>query len=273
MSQGCTLVLLLAMMIALAVGLMAWGPISLQPADHQYADLRQWAGLLYAFNALSCLPLFAVCLWGLIVIWRSDWPSSVRAPWLGFFALAALHSVSSALYHLSPGDVGHVLSHAFVAGAFAMLLLGFLSERVDVLYGSTPALATGLALAAAAGLWWFAGDWATGHGDLRPLLFLESLPILLIPAGALALSGTFTSSGDWLAMLCLYVASRGAGLADSAVFDATGWVSGHTLMQLLQAGVAARLAYRAGMAPGSVFGLASAGVEPTQRNTSLNTSS
>jgi len=42
MSQGCTLVLLLAMMLALAVGLTAWGPISLQPGDHAYADPRAW---------------------------------------------------------------------------------------------------------------------------------------------------------------------------------------------------------------------------------------
>jgi len=273
MSQGCTLVLLLAMMFALAVGLMAWGPISLQPGDHQYADQRSWAGIPNALDALSCLLLAGAAVWGMLATRRSAWPATLRAPWLAFFALAGLHSASSALYHLSGSDAGYALSHTFAAGAFAMLLLGFLSERVDTLYGSPHALAAGLTLAAAAGLWWFAGQWNIGRGDLRGLLFLESLPILLIPAGALALNGKYTTPGDWLAVLYLYVAARSAGLADSAVFNATGWISGHTLMHLLLAAVAARLAYRAGTAPGSVLGFAGAGVEPTQRSTSLNTSS
>ncbi len=273
MSQGCTLVLLLAMMSALAVGLMAWGPISLQPLDHQYADQRGWAGLANAFNALSCLPLLGVGGWGWAATWRSRWPATLRAAWLAFFALAALHAASAAIYHLAPGDIGQALSHTFAAGAFAMLLLGFLSERVDPLYGSTPALVVALALAAAAGLWWLVGQWVLGHGDLRGLLFLECLPILLIPAGALGLTGRFTSPADWLAMLYLYVAARSAGLADAAVFNATGWISGHALMHLLLAAVAARLAYRAGTAPGAAASFAGGAAEPTQRSTSLNTTS
>jgi hypothetical protein len=128
-------------------------------------------------------------------------------------------------------------------------------------------------LATLAAVWWLAGQWSTGHGDMRPLLFLEGLPILLIPAGALRLNGRFTSSGDWLAMLYLYVAARCAGLADSAVFNLSGWISGHTLMHLLLAAVAARLAYRAATAPGSAPDRVATGVEPTQRSTSLNTSS
>ena len=273
MSQGCTLVLLLAMMIALAVGLTAWGPISLQPRDHVYADPRAWAGIPNAFNVLSCLPLVGAGLWGLVAVSRSDWPPSLRMPWLGFFALVAMHSIAAAFYHLWPGNGSHAVAHVFAAGAFVMLLLGFLAERVDARYGSLQSLAIGVALAVLAGIWWFGGEWSIGHGDMRALLFLETVPVLLIPAGALRLNGRFTSSGDWLAMLCLYVAARSAGLADAAVFQATGWLGGHALMHLLLAALAARLAYRAGTVPGAVLGFAGLVAEPTQRKTSLNTSS
>jgi hypothetical protein len=253
MSQGCTLVLLLAMMIALAVGLTAWGPISLQPGDHAYADPRTWARIPNAFNVLSCLPLAAAGLRGFFSTWRAEWPSSLRRPWLAFFALVAVHAVA--------------------AGAFVALLLGFLAERVDARCGSPQGVTAGLALAVLAGLWWLGGEWSIGHGDMRALVFLETLPVLLIPAGALRLKGRFTSSGDWLAMLYLYVAARSAGLADVAVFNATGWLSGHTLMHLLLAALTARLAYRAGTVPGAVPAAAVPPAEPTQRSTSLNTSS
>jgi hypothetical protein len=273
MSQGCTLVLLLAMMVALAVGLMAWGPISLQPDDHLYADLSAWAGIPNAFNVLSCLPLVGTGLWGLVAVWRSDWPASMRMPWLGFFGLVAVHSMAAGVYHLWPGDGSHAVAHVLAAGAFVMLLLGFLAERVDARYGGLQSLAIGAALAVLAGIWWFGGEWSIGRGDMRALVFLETVPVLLIPAGAQRLKGRFTSSGDWLAMLYLYVAARGAGLADAAIFQTTGWLGGHTLMHLLLAALAARLAYRAGTVPGAVLGFAGRMAEPTQRNTSLNTSS
>src|SRR5258706_8570960 len=123
MSQGCTLVLLLAMMIALAVGLTAWGPISLRPGDHLYADPRAWAGIPNAFNVVSCVPLVVAGLWGFVAVWRSDWPASLRAPWLAFFALVAVHSVAAAAYHRWPNDATHALAHVLAAAAFLMLLL------------------------------------------------------------------------------------------------------------------------------------------------------
>jgi hypothetical protein len=273
MSQGCTLVLLLAMMIALAVGLTAWGPISLQPGDHSYADPRTWARIPNAFNVLSCLPLAGAALRGFVATWRAEWPSSLRRPWLAFFALVAVHAVAAAIYHWRPGDASHALAHVFAAGAFITLLLGFLAERVDTRCGSLQSVAAALALTVLAGLWWLGGQWSIGQGDMRALLFLETVPVLLIPAGALRLKGRFTSSGDWLAMLYLYVAARSAGLADVAVFNANGWISGHTLMHLLLAALAARLAYRAGTVPGAEPASAVPLAEPTQRKTSLNTSS
>ena len=273
MSQSCASVLLLAMSLALCVGLLAWGPIELTPADHRFADQRIWAGIPNALNALACLPLVGASLWGMLATWRSGLPVGIRAPWFGFFALAALHAAASALYHLAPGDAGFALSHWFVAGAFTLLLLGSLAERVDSMYGSRSAVAVGIGAATLAAAWWAMGHAWSGHGDLRAMLLLECLPLLLIPTGAFNLPARFTSPADWLWMLGLYALARVAGLADAALFNATGWISGHALMHLLLAAVAACLAYRAGIAPGSArFPAATVG-ESTQRKTSLNTAS
>ena len=99
-----------------------------------------------------------------------------------------------------------------------------------------------------------------------------------MPSGALSLAGRFTTSADWLAMLGLYVMARLAGFADQWMFNASGALSGHTLMHLLLAAVIGWAAYCVGVrvrvAPRSRgSALPSSAAEPTQRRTSLNTSS
>jgi hypothetical protein len=267
------MVLLLAMAFAMAAGLLAWGPVPITPADHRFADERASFGLPHFVNVISGLPLLAVSLLGLRATARGTWPSALRAPWLAFFAMCAALSAAGIAYHVDPGDIGFVLTHLFAAGALTTLTLGFLAERVDALFGHVRALAAGCGAVCLAGLWWWVGQWADGSGDLRPLLFLETLPLLLIPAGALGLTGRHTSAVDWLGMLGLYLLSRIAGFADTAVYAATEWISGHTLMHLAWAGVTGWLAYRAVVAPGAERSLTAVLGESTQRSTSLNTSS
>src|SRR5437868_1448546 len=100
MSQGCALVLLLAMTLAMAVGLMAWGPITLAPSDHLYADQRAWAGMASAFNTLSCLPLLGASAWGAVAVARRRCSASLRDPWLGFFAMSGAMAMASLMEHL-----------------------------------------------------------------------------------------------------------------------------------------------------------------------------
>jgi len=268
------MVLLLAMMLAIAAGMMVGGPIVIAPADHAFADQRTWFGVANAPLVAACLPLAIVAFRGWRAARASHWPDAVRMPWLAFMASCIGLTVVSIAYHLSPGDTSLALTHTAAALSMTLLSLCFLAERVDALFGRPEAIAGGCAVAGFAGLWWFAGRWVGELGDLRALLFLESLPLLLVPAGALSLPGPFTRAADWLAMLGLYLLARVAGFADAIVHSANGWVSGHALMHLLLAAVAACPAYRIASAsrrgPG-VHGVPLA--EPSQRSTSLHTSS
>ena len=171
MSQGCALVLILAMLLAMAAGMMAWGPMQLEASDHRFADERSWSGLPRALNTLACLPLVAASVFGATALRRSRWPASVRAPWLAFFWFAAAMSACAAAYHLQPSDTGHALTHTLAAGAMTMLALAFMAERMHPLFGSLPAVLGACAMVAAAALWWFANQWASGHGDLRAVIF------------------------------------------------------------------------------------------------------
>ena len=272
-SQGAALVLLLAMMLAMAVGMMAWGPIQLPTPSHGWAHPRPWFGEPGAVDALACLPLLASSVWGMASLQRSRWPASLRLPCTAFFALASLLALSSAAYQLDPSGDGDAVNRAFAAGTVTMLVLAFLAERVDALFGSGPAVLGGAALVACATLWWFTGEYARGRGDLRPLLFIEYLPLLLVPAGALRLPGRFTRSVDWLAVLGLYLAALVARWVDQAAGAPARYVDGTALMHLLLAGLAAAVAYRAGVAPGDKRAATPSPSEPTQRRTSLNTSS
>jgi hypothetical protein len=108
---------------------------------------------------------------------------------------------------------------------------------------------------------------AWGRGvDMRPLLLLEVLPVLLIPAGALWLPGAHTRTSDWIIALVAYGVAKAFDAADAAVLSVTGWISWHGLMHLTLAAVAAWLAYCAGNAR------AGAETPDTRRHTSLNTS-
>ncbi|WP_280152979.1 hypothetical protein [Piscinibacter sp. XHJ-5] len=267
------MVLLLAMAFALAVGFLAWGPIAITAADHRFADERAGFGVPQVVNTLAGIPLLVAGVLGLRAAKRGHWPTALRTPWSVFFVMCTALSAMGIAYHVAPNDVGLALNHLFAAAALASLTMGFLAERVDARLGSRRVLAVAMGAVAAGGLWWWIGQGANGSGDLRPLLFLETLPVLLIPAGALSLAGHHTGAGDWLGMLGLYGLCRMAGIADSTIYALTGAISGHTVMHLSWAAVAAWLAYRAAVAPGSARVTAPALSDPIQRSTSLNTSS
>lgn len=271
MSQGCTWVLLLAMMLASAAGMMAWGPVHFPTARFAVDGP---AALPPSVHALSCLPLLAAGLWGARgVRQNARWPRALRAPWLWFFALGACSAAASAVFHLQPSVAAQAAVHAFGAAAATMLAFAFAAERMDTWFGSRAAVVTAGGASAVATLWWLAGHWAGAQGDLRALLFLECLPLLLVPAGALSLPGGFTRAADWGVMLAVYLLARLAGLFDAPLAAATGGLGGHVLMHLLLAGVAAWPIYRAAAASRGAGAPAAASSEPSQRRTSLNTSS
>jgi len=217
--------------------------------------------------------LLAAGLGGLLIVRLGGLPSSLRGAWLGFFASVALQSLAAVVHDVAPGDWTFVPSHLFDASALAFLMLAFLAERVDAAYGGRRALAGALAVLAVAALWWASSQWLSGQGDLRAMVLLQALPLLLVPSGAVNLPGRFTSSTNWLWALSLYGLARMAEFAGAGPFGAGGWLSGHTLQHLLSAAAVCCLAYRAGIGSGSTLTRLLAGGEPTQRSTSLNTSS
>lgn len=269
LNRRCALFALLAMTLAIAMGLLAWGPIPPQSGTHHYADLRSLLGLAHGVNAVFCLPMLAAGIWGWRAIQRSAWPVALKTPWRWCFAGITVTAASAVAYHLVPGDRTYLVAQALVAGSFSLLLCGFLAERVHAGFGSRGACVAALGVAALAATL----SSLAASTDLRPLLLLQLLPVLLIPAGALNLPGLHTRQADWLLVLGLYALARVSDLGDDSVLLATrGALSGHALMHLCMAGVAAWLAYRVSNAGATLSPEATDTGGLAQANTSLSTS-
>ena len=107
--------------------------------------------------------------------------------------------------------------------------------------------------------------------DMRPLLLLEIIPVLVIPAGALGLPGRATGVLDWIIVLTLYALAKLLETGDEFILEASGWISGHTLMHLALSAAVGWMAYCAVLARTATGSAGEASGVATHRDTSLNT--
>lgn len=267
LGRQAAMAILASLALAALAGLFAFAPLPASPIDHPLADARTLLGIPNALNVLVSLPCIAMGLWAWRVTRASAWPAPLRRAWCWFQVLGVLTSVCTAPYHLAPTAGLHIASHLLMAGACTLITSAFLAERVNPWFATTPALVAALVLPvlmAAPAL----GGWLFGHTiDMRPLHWLQIVPILLVPAGALGLPGRQTRRSDWMVALGLYGLARLADIGDEHLFELTGFVSGHTIYHLGLAGVTAWTGYLAARAwpSGDPSGT------PSQRHTALKT--
>ena len=267
LGRRAAMVLLGSMLLGICVGLMAWGPVR-PNVIHGYADSRTLLGLPHALNVLSSAVTLLVAAWGLFVTWRLDASVPVRRAWLCFHACSAVGAVMAVTYHLRPSTFLLLLASVMLSAGFVLLFLSILAERIDPRFGSPAGVASALAVVVLMALLvWLSSD-SVDQADIRPLLFLQIPPLLLIPAGALGLRGHGTTATDWLAVLLLYALAKLFEYNDAAVLAWTGWISGHTLMHLALAGVVGWVGYGASRSSRRSAAPSSATTRETSRYTS-----
>lgn len=271
LGRRCALVMLASMTFAVAMGLLAWGPVELTASAHRYADTRVWLGVAGAANVWVNAAMLAAAAWGWHATRSSHWPAHLRTPWQLFHLCTIVSGGAAALYQARPQDTLYVLSHVATASGFVMLTLGLIAERVHSRFGSFRVcllVLFGIALTGSAML--FARSQA-GHLDMRPLLLLEIIPVLVIPAGALSLPGRWTDVSDWVVVLTLYALAKLFETGDAQVLEASGWISGHTLMHLALTAAVAWMGYCAVLARAGPASAGERSGEASHRDTSLNT--
>jgi predicted membrane channel-forming protein YqfA (hemolysin III family) len=228
---------LVVLALLLAAALWLHGPIAQWPDYHDFADRRVWLGIANAADVLSNLAFALVGAWGLVRLARAPHDGAAGAAWRLFCASLIATAAGSAFYHWAPDNTALVADRLPIAWACATLLCAFLAERVNGRWAGLPVLLVALVIASVSVVFWWLGE-RSGTGDLRAYLFVQFLPMLVVPAALvlrLQVSPGATPASAWWTVLALYAAAKGLELADRAVFDAIGVVSGHTLKHLLAA--------------------------------------
>jgi hypothetical protein len=222
--------------VALAVAMLWYGPIHQPLRYHDFADRRALLGVPNAGDVLSNIAFTLAGLWGLAtwVRWsrRGDAPTSSGGYALFFMAMA-LTGLGSGYYHWAPDNARLVWDRLPIALACAGLLCAVYAETHEP--KRPVAIVAALTVAAVGSVWWWAYTGRAGEGDLRPYLLLQLLPLVLIPTWQ-ALSGTPRPQRiAFGTAIALYVVAKFAEIGDHYTFEATGFVSGHTLKHLLAA--------------------------------------
>jgi len=240
---------LLPALITALVGMamLIHGPIAQTENYHAFADRADWLGIANARDVLSNLGFAVVGLWGIVSLWpRRRHPAIVRG-WPGyalFLVGLCLTAVGSGYYHLAPDNARLVWDRLPIALACAGLLAGVWASTTLPVGRSGVVTALLAAYAIGSVLWWHFTE-LNGHGDLRPYLLLQILPLALIPLWQ-TIHGSPPADRWWFATaLVLYVFAKLAEVNDQALLAATSMaVSGHTLKHLLATAAAAALVHR-----------------------------
>jgi predicted membrane channel-forming protein YqfA (hemolysin III family) len=224
----------LALVALVAVAMAIHGPIAQLDHYHEFADTRAFLGVPNAGDVLSNAGFLLVGGWAL---WALRDPARRRAlgsAGLGFtvfFAALMLTALGSSWYHLAPDNARLVWDRLPIALACAGLIAGYYADT----HGARNALALNvvLAIAAAASVAWWSITDRSGVGDLRPYLFLQVAPLLLVPAWQALAQSPRSERIAFGLVIALYAAAKAAELGDRTIFEALGFMSGHTAKHLL----------------------------------------
>jgi hypothetical protein len=205
-------------------------PLPQDPTYHQFADQRTLLGIPHFWNVISNLPFLVIGLLGLRRVWRGRLPGGLpelRANYFLFFLCMVLIGCGSGHYHLAPSNRTLLWDRLPMTLSFMAFFSAMLGEHGSARLGRL-LLAPLVLLGGFSVLYWYATEVA-GHGDLRPYLLVQFLPMLLLPILLLGGPSPLTGSGYVWAVLAAYTAAKLLEWQDAAVLHALGEFSGHSL--------------------------------------------
>jgi len=224
--QSCLVIFLVATAFA---AVMALPPIAQDPSYHAFADRRGLLGISSFLNVVTNLAFLAVGIAGISLCARRQHGLGARWAWMACFTGVALVCLGSGYYHLAPNNGTLVWDRLPMSVGFMGLLVAVLSEYVNPRLEKillVPAVLLGIASV----IYWHYTD------DLRLYVWVQFLPLLLLPVILLLFDSPYTHRGLLLLALAVYVISKLAEHYDRAVFEITGEIiSGHSLKHLLAA--------------------------------------
>ncbi|MBO9357398.1 alkaline phytoceramidase [Bordetella petrii] len=230
-----------AVVVLVAAGLAWYGPIAQLEHYHDFADHRSWLGIPNAADVLSNLGFAVVGWYGLSLVLHSRGNrelDAIRPGYALFFFALVLTAFGSGWYHLLPDNARLIWDRLPIALACAGILSAVWRDSlgdgrwVDWLWAIAAVVSV---------IWW----WYTDHyqtGDLRPYLYVQFMPLLLIPLLQWQNRAPARERLYFAAAIGLYVLAKAAELLDHQIFGDIALLSGHTIKHLLSVAAGLMLA-------------------------------
>jgi len=197
-------------------------------AYHRFADNRSLFDIANFYNVMSNIPFMLVGLAGAFFCARQP-VFETRGAWLVFFAGIALVGPGSLYYHLDPDNQGLFWDRLPMVLGFMGLftaLLGELLAPKSTRYLLLPMLLLGLASV----LIWHRYD------DLRLYLWVQFMPMLVIPVMLLLYPKRYSHSYLLVAALVMYALAKLFEVFDVQVFSLLqNAMGGHAIKHVMAA--------------------------------------
>lgn len=230
-------------LIAAGLALAAWllPPIPQPAAYHRFADQSACFGIPHCLDTLSNLPFILAGLAGLAFLVGCTGRGAFAErremlPYFLFFLATVAVGFASGYYHLSPGNGRLAWDRAAIAVALMSWFAAILGERVGISWGLR--LLPWLLAAGLGSVAWWSWSEAAGHGDLRPYVLMQLIPMVFVPLLVRLYPPRYSGDRHILAVLCAYLLALACDFLDHPIAELTGGVGGHTLKHLLAAGAA-----------------------------------
>jgi hypothetical protein len=239
---------LLSAVLGTLVFVMTRTPIGQPLSYHDFADKRPLMGIPNFLDVTTNIAYVAVGIVG-IKICRECAAPGYRPAWLALFIGVALIGAGSAYYHLDPTNETLVWDRLPMTIGFMGLFTALLADYIDVRIGRyllLPALLAG----AFSVLYW------SRYDDLRLYLWVQGMPLLIVPLLVLLFRPKYSQQAKLLVALGFYVLAKIAEMYDQEIYELT-WntISGHSVKHLLSAGgilvIASMLKHRVPVQDGS----------------------
>ena len=217
-------------------GILSLDPIPQDASYHLFVDTREIWLVPNFWNVVTNAPFVIV---GLLGLYKFKFPgklkviSDVNIAYILLFFGTFLVGFGSSYYHLAPDNQTLVWDRLPITIAFMALFSIIISEFISVRSGRTLLLPLILAGVLSV-LYWHLTE-IRGEGDLRFYALVQFYPMLAIPIMMICFRSRCTHVYAYWWLLLAYIAAKLFEHFDGEVFDALGFISGHSLKHLAAA--------------------------------------
>lgn len=208
--------------------IMVQPPIKQDLAYHAFVDVRAIFGIPNFYNVVSNVPFLLVGMAGSIFCYR-DASGDSKTAWLIFFAGVAMVGLGSAYYHLDPGNERLLWDRLPMTIGFMGLFTALLGELIRprlTQYFMLPAILVGIGSV----LVWH------GYDDLRLYVWVQFMPLLVIPVMLLLYPRRYSHMSLLLLALVFYLLAKLLEAFDVQVFAMLqNEMAGHAIKHVLAA--------------------------------------